>query len=749
MMMYLRGGIRPAAARMLLHRRPLSFLCSRAASPLATSSSSFSLSTRPTTASSACTGTIRSSSRIRQLALQIVVGQRQRRLFSTISNNSSGSVKELPVKILYGTQGGTAQLFAMQLAEALEEVAPDIEVTIEGLHENSPDSVLQPGQALHVLLSSTAGVGEPPDNARDFWKWLSSQESDNLKGVDFCVFGLGNQKAHPNHYNVIGKGLDKKLHKLGANRVFALGLGDDGDCLEDDYDTWMESFLQAVYKGGGDSEEKVKGDASANETTATQPPAPASSVVVEDPTVTMQACTGAKEGNGGKRLISAKHGRLRLAPSGTDVSRDDLLHLDAPFYIPNTTRMPVVSNRPLNPNAGENGLYEMRVSLERDWGNTFQYETGDHLMVYPQNSQAMIEGVLERLDVDPHVVIQAPENEDPKKPYPHPTGITLTETLRHCVDLCALPSPNVARLLLGRSQIDYKHEIAMPRRNILDLMADESAPRKFALEEILYNMVPMKPRYYSIASSSLVHPEQVYLVYRPVQFTNNRGQLRMGVCTSFLKNMMGKHDAILDDEYNLGGAVTPPSSHLVAAVNSNPSFRLPSERQTPVLFVAGGCGVAPIRAFLEERIHLASENNHRPFGEGYLFLGFRSPGDAPYKSMVQLAFQIGAISNVHITYNSGCGEGLNAQLLGNSDVRAHTSCGLVSDAIGEHSEQLYSFFERGGHTFICGGARLFGVAIENQVHQLLQNHGDLSESAATEYLQGMLADGRFNEDLSD
>jgi sulfite reductase alpha subunit-like flavoprotein len=263
-------------------------------------------------------------------------------------------------------------------------------------------------------------------------------------------------------------------------------------------------------------------------------------------------------------------------------------------------------------------------------------------------------------------------------------------------------------------------------------MAD--APRKFALEEILYNLPPMKPRYYSIASSSLVHPEELYLVYRPVQYTTTKGHLRVGVSTSYMKNMMGSDDLVLD-EYTAG---TSPSSRLIAAVNSNPTFRLPSERNTPVLMIAGGCGIAPIRAFLEERIHTADG----PFGEGYLFLGFRSPQDAPYKSMVQQAFQRGAISSVHVTYSAGCGEGMDDKLLGGKDLRAHTSCGLVSDALGEHSEELYSFFERGGHTYVCGGARLFGVAIENQVHLLLQTHGGLSEIEATKYLQNMIAEGR-------
>lgn len=649
----------------------------------------------------------------------------------------SSTPKDLPVKILYASQGGTAQIFAVQLEEALEEQSVS-EVTIQGLHEDAPQNILQPGKAFHVLLAATAGVGEPPDNARNFSEWLTSQTEENassqsLEGLDFCVFALGNQKAHPNHYNVFGKGLDKKLEALGATRLYELGLGDDGDCIEDDYDTWVEAMIQSVYQesednGGGEDEEET-GDVAAPVTTT---------AVVEDPNVTLEPCIGSKE-QGKKRLISAKYDRLQLTPSKTDISRDDLLHLkENPFYIESTQALPVLTNRPLNCHAGENGLHEMRLSLENT--NDMTYETGDHLMVYPQNSETMVEAYLQQMDVDPNVTIDV-SDEDTR--YPHPTGITLTETLRHCVDLSAVPSPNVARILTGRQKIDYKNEIATPRRTILDLLA--KAPRKYALEEILGNLPPMKARYYSIASSSLVHPNELYLVYRPVNYTTTQGHLRLGVATSYMKNMMGAEDASLDD-YNLDSETT--SSHLIAAVNSNPTFRLPSQKQTPVLFIAGGCGIAPIRAFLEERIHAASqrspsENNHDPFGEGYLFLGFRSPWDAPYKSLVEQAFQCGAISNLHITYNAKCSKATDGNLLGDNNLHAHTSCGLVSDAVGEHGEQLYSFFERGGHTYICGGARLFGVAIENQVHLLLQSHGNLSENEATKYLQRLLEEGRY------
>lgn len=659
------------------------------------------------------------------------------RLFSTSPNKDA---KDLPVKILYGSQGGTAQIFAMQLSEALEEVAEPPDVTIQSLDEDSPDNLLQAGECVYVFLTSVTGVGEPPDNAREFYHWMMDlpPSRTDLKGLDYAVFGLGNQKAHPNHYNVIGKGIDAKLEELGANRIYELGLGDDGECLEDDFDIWMQGFLDKIYHGG-DEKEPLDSSMEATATPVRKNEEDAQRVEVEDATISLADSSGAKEN--GKRYISTKYPRLNLQPPATDVICDDLFHLEKTseaFYQEGTISVPVISNRPLNYNAGENGLYEMRLSLSKH-AKEISYETGDHLMVYPRNLQSMVEGYLQHLDVDPHAKIEASEVIDEKHYYPHPTGITVAETLSHCVDLGALPTPAFARMLLGRKEIDYKNEIAFPRRTVLDLLAD--APRKFAMEEILYNLPPMKPRYYSIASSSIAHPEEIFLTYRPVRYVNTRGNLRLGVCTNYMTNLLGM-DASADGPEG-------ECSKIVATINSNPTFRLPEDPKTPVLMIAGGCGIAPIRAFLEERIHYATQTKHNPYGEGYLFLGFRSPADAPYKDLINQAFQCGAITSLHITYSTGCGEGVNTKILGKGEVREHSSCGLVSDAVGEHGEPLYSFFERKGVTYVCGGARLFGVAIENEVHRLLQKYGDLSEHEASEYLRRMLGDGRFNEDLSD
>ena len=302
-------------------------------------------------------------------------------------------------------------------------------------------------------------------------------------------------------------------------------------------------------------------------------------------------------------------------------------------------------------------------------------------------------------------------------------------------------------MLIGKKDIDYKSEVAYPRRTVLDLALQYG--RSISLEDLLYQASPMKPRYYSIASSSVKHPNMIRLVYRRVQvslyvhfssdismymYSNNNdfkksvptsmkyvtklGMLREGICTNYLT-----HKGYID---------TQEHAHIAAYVNINPTFRLPKSIDTPILMVAGGCGVAPIRALVEERVALVSSQNNGKLGPAALYLGFRSPEDEVYRQTIDDAIKVGALTNAKVTYSSGCGK--NA---------------LVSDVIREDASQVWNHFESGGVTYTCGGARSFGAAVESAFLDIVQECGEMDFAGAEQYLRKMIKDGRLMDDLAD
>jgi NADPH-ferrihemoprotein reductase len=589
-----------------------------------------------------------------------------------------------PVRILYGSQGGTAQVFGMQIQQELEEHSDREPPELLAINEaNSFDEVLQK-DALNVILVSVTGVGEPPDNAREFYEHIMSQDDGQQLSPDiqYTVFGLGNSIAHPNHYNVIGKNIDSKLAGLGAQRVYPLGLGDDGDCLEDDFDTWMDGLLKYAVQGKTSDLNEV-----AAEVSKPSPNSPS------EAKISLQS--------------QAQREPLQLeSPVDFPVIRETIPHVE--FYQEGVEELTVVANQALSTTGGEQGLRELQIQLL----SGSSYETGDHAIIYPRNSSCMVDSFLNLYPEHDASSIIA----DGGPGYPHPTGITIFETLSHCVDLGAAPPPSLSRFLLRRNDIDYRQDIALPRRTVLELIHEAGTASVPALQDLLHLLPKMQPRYYSIASSPKAHPDKVFITYRPVKYLSSTGHLREGTCTSHMVSLAA-------------------GSQLCVAVRSNPTFRLPEDLAVPIICVAGGCGIAPIRAFLEDRLASINSEAAVSYGESLLFLGFRSPSDEVYRDMVNESLSKEAITTAHISYSGGC-------------TSADQTCQLVSETVRGHGDIVLDWIEnKGACIYLCGGARSFGAAMEAELVTILEMK--MSTEDATKRLQELIAEGRLCEDLAD
>ena len=162
--------------------------------------------------------------------------------------------------------------------------------------------------------------------------------------------------------------------------------------------------------------------------------------------------------------------------------------------------------------------------------------------------------------------------------------------------------------------------------------------------------------------------------------------------------------------------------------------------------IAGGCGVGPIRAFLEERLERLKRNRNnssrnvnnmqRFFGDGLLFLGFRNSQDAVYQDLIQHALDAGALTASHLSFDSG---------LPMNDPRR----GNVAQSLAKNGPALWQHFQQGGYTYVCGGARTMGAAVERQILEILTQCGNMTPDDATRYMRNMIAEGRFCEDLAD
>ncbi|KAL7987044.1 hypothetical protein Chor_005963 [Crotalus horridus] len=153
------------------------------------------------------------------------------------------------IVVFYGSQTGTAEEFANRLSKDAHRYGMrGMPADPEEYDVSDLTHLSEIEKSLAIFCMATYGEGDPTDNAQDFYDWLQDTDA-KLSGIKYAVFGLGNKTYE--HFNAMGKFVDKRLEELGAQRIFELGLGDDDGNLEEDFITWREQFWPAVCEHFG------------------------------------------------------------------------------------------------------------------------------------------------------------------------------------------------------------------------------------------------------------------------------------------------------------------------------------------------------------------------------------------------------------------------------------------------------------------------------------------------------------------
>lgn len=242
-------------------------------------------------------------------------------------------------------------------------------------------------------------------------------------------------------------------------------------------------------------------------------------------------------------------------------------------------------------------------------------------------------------------------------------------------------------------------------REFIDLITD--FPGAVQSPQELFNVLQrLVPRLYSIASSQLVHPDRAETTVRVVRY-DTHGRQRLGVASGGL----GERSHV--------GETVPVFLH------DNQNFRLPEDPSVPIIMVGPGTGVAPFRAFMEERQATGAT------GDNWLFFGDQhKASDFLYEEQWNVMLKSGVLTRLDTAFSRD---------------QAHKI--YVQDRLQQHTAELYEWLQRGAYFYVCGDATQMAKSVEQALLDAIAKGSDGTLDEAAEYLNSMKKQKRYQRDV--
>jgi len=360
-------------------------------------------------------------------------------------------------------------------------------------------------------------------------------------------------------------------------------------------------------------------------------------------------------------------------------------------------------NRKLTAEGSEKDTRHYEISLE---GSGLTYEAGDALGIIPTNSPELVDEILKALGYDGEEEVSNPEGDK----MPIRLALLREYQLRapHLEFLNAMAEHDAADQYLKElisSDVRTELDKFLWGREMIDFLL-ESPGVKFAPEEFVSLLKKLQPRLYSIASSLKAHPEQVHLTVDTVRYEIH-GRKRQGVCSNFLAERAGKDTAV------------------PVFIQVSKHFRVPENGDMPIIMVGPGTGIAPFRAFLEERKATGAK------GGNWLFFGAqKSSCDFFYKEELEAYQRDGVLTRFDTAFSR------------DQDYKIYVQTRMM-----ENAKELWNWLEQGAHFYVCGDASRMAKDVDKALHEIVKIAGDRSEDAAGEYIQKLKSDKRYQRDV--
>ncbi|MDR3103585.1 MAG: NADPH-dependent assimilatory sulfite reductase flavoprotein subunit [Yokenella regensburgei] len=541
-------------------------------------------------------------------------------------------VAETPsITLLSASQTGNARRVAEQLRDDL--LAAELNVNLVNAGDYKFKQIAS--EKLLVVVTSTQGEGEPPEEAVALHKFLFSKKAPKLSDTAFAVFGLGDTSYE--FFSKAGSDFDSKLAELGGERLL------DRVDADVEYQTaaaeWRARVVDVL---------KARAPKFAS-------PALAASGAVNE----IHTSPYTKEAP----LTATLSTNQKI--TGRD-SEKDVRHLEIAL--------------------GDSGL---------------RYQPGDALGVWYQNDPALVKELVELLWLKGDEPVMVDGN-----------TLALAEALQWHFELTV----NTANIVENYAQLTRSDAL-------LPLVGDKAKLQHYAATTPIVDMVrfapaqldagaligllrPLTPRLYSIASAQAEVENEVHVTVGVVRY-DIEGRARSGGASGFLADRLEE-----DGEVRV-------------FIEHNDNFRLPANPQTPVIMIGPGTGIAPFRAFMQQRAADGAE------GKNWLFFGNpHFTEDFLYQVEWQRYVKDGVLSRISLAWSRDQKEKV-----------------YVQDKLRAEGAELWRWINDGAHIYVCGDANRMAKDVEQALLEVIAEFGAMDAEAADDYLSELRVERRYQRDV--
>lgn len=549
-------------------------------------------------------------------------------MHSHISHSSGDAANARTLSILYGSQTGNAEAIAHDVAELAK--AHGLNPDTLSMDEIEADNFIKLEYLL--IITSTYGEGEMPDNAQMLWEAINSDENIELNQMKYSVLALGDTSY--DLFCKAGIDWDNRLEKLGAKRLY-----ERVDCdvdFDDAAKTWINNTIPLMADGA----------------------------------------TLASTGSNAVQTVE-KYGRKNPFPGK------------------------LVASRLLSSPDSSKEICHYEISIV---GSELNYEAGDALNVIPVNCPKLVADIIKAIGC-------AGDEDEPVNGELMP----LTQALGDYFEI-KLPGKELLNEIARRSgdqalnnllERGDKDKLAsyLWGRDTLDLLL-QFPNMQFSAAEFLALLKPLQHRAYSISSSGKANPDTVHLTISSVRY-NSHHRDHKGVCSTYLADLADENTAV----------------HCFFSPNK--VFRVPENNDLPMIMVGPGTGIAPFRAFLQEREFRKAK------GINWLFFGDRNADtDFIYKDELDAMQKSGLLTTLDLAFSRDQQEKI-----------------YVQDRMREKGVELFNLLEQGAYFFVCGDAYRMAKDVDKALHEVIATQGNLSAEQAIEYVNQMKKDKRYVRDV--